>query len=117
MKLQDWLPVFLSVLIIILVAVLEKSSKAVAAVTATMPLTIPLAIWIVYSSSSGNQEEVTVFTSNLFLGILPTVAFILAAWIAARSGARLNGILLIGYLVWGTAVGVLFLVRKTMGLP
>ncbi len=88
MKVQEWLPVVLSVLIIVMVAVLEKQSKAVAAVTATMPLTIPLAIWIVHASSKGERGELIGFTLYLFLGILPTVAFVLAAWLTARSGAK-----------------------------
>lgn len=117
MKVQEWLPVLLSVMIIVLVAVLEKQSKAVAAVTATMPLTIPLAIWIVHASSEGEQSQVTGFTFNLFLSILPTVAFVLAAWLASRSGARLGGIILTGYLTWGAAVAVLFAARRIFGLP
>ncbi len=117
MKVQEWLPVVLSVLIIVMVAVLEKQSKAVAAVTATMPLTIPLAIWIVHASSKGERGEVTGFTLYLFLGILPTVAFVLAAWLAARSGAKLGGIILAGYATWGAAVGVLFTARRFLGLP
>ncbi|MBN1266948.1 MAG: hypothetical protein JXA25_15750 [Anaerolineales bacterium] len=117
MKVQEWLPVVLSVLIIVLVAVIEKQSKAIAAVTATMPLTIPLAIWIVYSSSRGDQGEVTGFTFNLFLSILPTVTFVIAAWLAARNGARLGGILLSGYLTWGVSVGLLFTARRLLSLP
>ena len=117
MKVQEWLPVVLSVLIIVMVAVLEKQSKAVAAVTATMPLTIPLAIWIVYSSSRGDRGEVTNFVFYLFLSILPTVAFVLAAWLAARYGARLGGIIISGYLTWGVSVGVLFAVRRLFRLP
>ena len=53
MKLQDILPVLVSIAVIVLVAVVEKQSKLIAAITATMPMTAPLALWIVYSSADG----------------------------------------------------------------
>ena len=70
MKSQDVLPVVLSIIVIILVAVLEKQSKLFAAITATMPLGVPLALWIVYSSSGGEKEAVSSFTLSMLLGIL-----------------------------------------------
>ena len=75
MKLQDAVPVLLSILIIVLVAILEKQSKLFAALTATMPLTAPLAVWIVYSSNAGEKTAVTQFSLSLLLGVLPTFAF------------------------------------------
>ncbi len=56
MKSQDILPILLSIAVIILVAVLEKQSKFAAAITATMPIGATLAIWIVYSANSGDQQ-------------------------------------------------------------
>jgi len=58
MKWQEILPV------IILVAVLQRQSKLVAAVTATMPVTIPLALRIVYSSSQGEKLAVGLAAST-----------------------------------------------------
>jgi hypothetical protein len=112
MKWNEIIPVAISVVVIILVAVLEKHSKLVAAVTATMPLTMPLALWIVYSSSQGDQASVRTFTSSLLVGILPTVAFAVALWISARLGFKLAPMLAVGYLTWGIVLTILILVRR-----
>ena len=116
MKTQDVLPVILSIVVIILVAVLEKQSKLFAAITATMPLATPLALWIVYSSSGGDKEAVSSFSLSLFLGILPTLAFIITVWLAARSGMKLVPMLLTGYGVWAAGAGILYLLRNLLGL-
>lgn len=108
MKTQDWLPVVASILVIILVAVLEKHSRLIAAITATMPIGIPLGIWIVYSASRGDSAATTEFTQGTMLGILPTLGFILTAWLVARSGGSLAKIMLSGYGVWG--IGALLVV-------
>ena len=86
MKWQDVLPVLLSIIVIIAVAVLEKQSKFIAAITATMPLTAALALWIVYTSSEGERDSMTEFSRGLVMGILPTIAFAIAAWLALRAG-------------------------------
>ena len=65
MKTQDWLPVVISILVIILIAILEKQSRLIAAITATMPLAAPLGIWIVHSSSQGDRIAVSEFTQGL----------------------------------------------------
>jgi len=116
MKSQDVLPVILSIIVIILVALLEKQSKLFAAITATMPLAAPLALWIVYSSSAGDQEAVSNFTLGMFLGFLPTLAFIITVWLAARAGMKLVPMILSGYGVWALGAGVLYMLRNLLGL-
>jgi hypothetical protein len=116
MKTQDVLPVILSVLVILLVAILEKQSKLVAALTATMPLAAPLALWIVYSSNAGDKTAVSQFSLSLLLGLLPTFAFLIAVWLAARSGLKLAPMILIGYGVWAAGATILYLLRSTLGI-
>jgi hypothetical protein len=116
MKLQNLLPVILSIIVIILVAVLEKQSKLFAAITATMPLAAPLALWIVYSSSGGDNEAVSVFTKSMFLGFLPTLAFIITVWLAARAGMKLLPMILTGYGAWALGAGLLYLLRNFFGI-
>jgi len=116
MKSQDVLPVILSVAIIIIVAVLEKQSKVIAAITATMPLTAALALWIVYTSANGDKTATSQFSLSMVFGFIPTFFFMVAAWIASRAGMKLSGILLSGYGVWAIGVGILYLLRKTLGL-
>lgn len=116
LKLQDILPVVISIFVIILVAILEKQSKTFAAITATMPLTIHLTLWIVYSSSAGDKLVVSSFTQNLFLSILPTVAFVIAIWLSARAGVKLVPMLGIGYTVWALGSGFMLLVRRWLGM-
>ena len=88
MKWQDTIPVLISILVLVVVAILQKQSKLAAALTTTMPLTVPLAMWIVYSSSDGNQETMTQFNLGMVLGIIPSIGFLITAWLASRAGPR-----------------------------
>ena len=116
MKTQDILPVILSIIVIILVAVIEKQSKLIAALTATMPLAAPLALWIVYSSNSGDRTAVSQFSLSLMLGLLPTLAFLVTVWLAARAGIKLVPMIVTGYRVWAVGAVILYLLRHTLGI-
>ncbi|RPI93510.1 MAG: hypothetical protein EHM40_09610 [Chloroflexi bacterium] len=116
MKIQDVLPVILSILVIILVAVIEKQSKLFAALVAVMPLAAPLALWIVYSSNEGDKTAVSQFSLSLLFGLLPTFAFLIAVWLAARAGMKLLPMLLTGYGVWAVGATILYLLRSTLGI-
>ena len=116
MKTQDILPVILSIVVIILVAILEKQSKLFAALTATMPLAAPLALWIVYSSNAGDKAAVTQFSLSLVLGLIPTFAFLITVWLAARVGMKLVPMILTGYGVWTVGALILYFLRNTLGI-
>lgn len=116
MKSQDVLPVVLSIVIILLVAVFEKQSKLFAALTATMPLATPLALWIVYSSNAGDKAVMSKFSLSLLLGVLPTLAFLITVWLAARAGLKLVPMILTGYGVWAVGAILLYLLRNTLGI-
>jgi MFS family permease len=113
-KTQDILPVVISVIVIILIAVIEKQNKTIAAITAVMPLTAPLALWIVYSSSGGEQAAMSEFTLGLVLGLLPTLGFAIAAWLAVRIGWKLVPVLLVGYGTWGIGTLLIALLRNLL---
>lgn len=116
MKTHDIVPVLISILVIILVAILEKHSKLLAALTATMPLAAPLALWIVYSSVNGDQAQMALFSRSLVLGILPTIAFLLAVWFTTRAGLPFWAIIMSGYAVWGLGSLLLITLKNTLGL-
>ena len=116
MKSQDIVPVILSIIVIILVAVVEKQSKLFAALTATMPLAAPLALWIVHSSNGGDKVAVSQFSLSLLLGLIPTMAFLITVWLAARAGMKLVPMLLSGYSVWAVGALLLYLLRNTLGI-
>lgn len=116
MKTQDILPVLLSIVVIVLVAVLEKQSKLFAALTATMPLTAPLALWIVYSFNAGDKTVMSQFSLSLLLGLLPTLAFLITVWLAARAGMKLGPIILTGYGVWAIGATILYLMKDILGI-
>ena len=116
MKTQDILPVVLSIVVIILVAVVEKQSKLFAALAATMPLTTPLALWIVYSANAGDKNVVSQFSLSLLLGLLPTLAFLITVWLAARAGMKLMPIILTGYGVWTIGAVILYMMRNTLDI-
>lgn len=112
MKTQDWLPVVISVIVIILVAVLEKQSRLIAAITATMPLGIPLSMWIVSSASRGDSAAMSEFSFGIILGIIPTIAFVITAWLVARSGGGLSKMLISGYSVWALGAVIMVAVKR-----
>lgn len=116
MKSQDILPVLLSIIVIVLVAILEKQSKLIAALTATMPLAAPLALWIVYSSNSGDKAAVAQFSLSLMLGLFPTLAFLVTVWLAARAGMKLGPMIVTGYSVWAVGATLLYILRNTLGI-
>ena len=116
MKTQDILPVLLSIVVIILVAIIEKQSKLFAALTATMPLAAPLALWIVFSSNAGDRTAVAQFSLSLVLGLIPTFAFLVTVWLAARAGMKLMPMLITGYSVWAAGATILYVLRNTLGL-
>ena len=116
MKSQDILPVVLSIFVIVLVAVLEKHSKLFAALTATMPLSAPLAFWIVYSSNAGDRTTVSQFSLSLVLGVLPTMGFLITVWLAARAGMKLIPTILSGYAVWAVGAWILYVLRNMLGI-
>jgi hypothetical protein len=116
MKSQDIIPVVLSIVVILAVAVLEKQSKLFAALTATMPLTAPLALWIVYSSNAGEKTAVSNFSLSLLLGLLPTLAFLVTVWFAARAGMKRAPMILTGYSVWGAGALLLYLLRNILAI-
>lgn len=116
MKWPEILPVALSMVVILLVAVVEKHSRLVAALTATMPLTAPLALWVVHGSAGGDRGQVSAFSLGLLLGILPTVVFLGVVWLASRHGLPLVPLLLLGYAAWAVAALILVAVRRAVGL-
>jgi hypothetical protein len=116
LKTQDILPVLVSIAVIILVAVLEKQNKFAAAITATMPIGATLAIWIVYSANSGDQQTMKDFSVGLLMGIIPTIGFLFAAWLSFRAGLKLLPMLITAYAVWGILLGVIVLIRRWLGL-
>jgi hypothetical protein len=112
---QQVLPVLISILVIVVVAVLRVYSKTLAAITVGMPTTIPLALWIIYSGSGGDQTTVVHFIEVLFITLVANVFFIVAMWLAARAGWRLVPLLVAGYLAWGVALGLIVGVRHLLG--
>jgi hypothetical protein len=114
MKWSEFVPVGISMLVILTVAIVQKQSRLVAAVTATMPVTIPLALWIVYSSNQGDRAAVTQFTQSMLIGIVPTVSFIVAIWLASRLGFKLLPMIITGYATWAAVLALLIGLRRVL---
>jgi len=112
---QQITPVVISILVIIVVAVARAYSKTLAAITASMPVTVPLALWIVYVAEGGDQAAIVGFAGSLFIGILASLAFAGAVWLAARAGWGLVPIIVVGYLAWGVTLSVCLGLRHALG--
>jgi hypothetical protein len=114
----DWqrvLPVIASMFIIVGVAVARQYSQGLAPILATMPINIPLTLWIVYTAERGDPASTEQFIRDVFINLLPTMGFLLVAWLAARAGWSLVAILVAGYLVWALGLGAILLVRRMLG--
>ncbi|HYO89377.1 MAG TPA: hypothetical protein VER79_12055 [Candidatus Limnocylindrales bacterium] len=109
---RNVLPVLVSIGVLLLVAVLRNYSRTLAAITATMPINIPLAIWIVYSGAPADRAGMTTFVEGLIIGLIPTIAFVIVAWLAVRQGWSLPGIIGGGYVAWGLCLGVVLLAQQ-----
>ena len=105
------IPVLVSIGVILLVAVLRNYSRTLAAITATMPINIPLALWIVYSASPADKAGMVTFTEGLVIGLIPTFAFLLVAFLAARAELGLPAMIGGGYAAWGVCLGALLLLE------
>jgi hypothetical protein len=105
------LPVIISILVIIAIAILQAYSKPLAAITATMPLTIPLALWVVHAAEGGDKTEVLAFTESLLIGLVATVFFAVALWLAARAGWGLAAMLAAAYGSWAAVLGAHWAIR------
>jgi hypothetical protein len=112
---QRVLPVIISIAIIILVAVVQEYSKTLAAITATMPLTAPLALWIVYAGTGGDKASMNQFIEALFLSSIPFMVFLVGAWWAARQGWRIIPIMLAGYGSWAMSLAMILGLREVLG--
>jgi uncharacterized membrane protein (GlpM family) len=95
------LPVVLSILVIIFVAVIQERSRYLAAIVATMPVSAPLALWIVYTANRDQPERVAGFALSMVGGLVATGAFAVACWVALRQRLPLGAVLLAGYAAWG----------------
>jgi uncharacterized membrane protein (GlpM family) len=78
------MPVALSVLVIVVVAIVQERSRALAGVLATIPLTAPLAMWIVFSASGGDQRQTADFAASMIGGFVACLVFVLACWFGLR---------------------------------
>jgi hypothetical protein len=114
----DWqrvLPVIASIFIIVGVAVARQYSKALAPILATMPINIPLTLWIVYSAERGDPASTEQFLRDVVINLMPTLGFLLVAWLAARAGWSLMPMILVGYLVWALGLGAVLVARRMLG--
>jgi hypothetical protein len=109
-------PVLASIAIIIVIAVLRDRFKALAAITATMPVNVALGLWLVYVADGTDQATVVSFSRSMFAGVVATLIWLLAVWLAARAGWGLGRLLLVGYAAWGVAVGAMCVVQSLLGV-
>ena len=107
-------PVIVSIIIIIFIAIVREYSKTIAAIAVTMPINLPLGIWLVYGSST--KAEMEQFTRTLVFNLMPTFAFVVIAWLAARAGWKLVPMVVAGYAGWGVGLIITMLVRRALGI-
>jgi hypothetical protein len=92
--------VLLSVVIVVLVAVVQERSRTLAAIIATMPLTAPLAMWIVFSASRGDQRQTSDFIGSMVVGSVASLVFVLACWLGFRHAWGFVATLAFATVIW-----------------
>ncbi len=102
------LPVVASILIILAVAVLRDRSKLLATLFATMPINMPLALWVLASSSDATSTALAEYARLFFISLIPGLIWLGVVYVALRAGWTLPAALLAGYAVWGAIIGVLY---------
>jgi hypothetical protein len=93
-------PVVLSVAVIVAVALLQARSRTLAALLAAMPLTAPLAMWIVFAASDGDHRQTADFVASMALGFVAGPAFIAGCWLALRQQWSFPLVLAVGAAAW-----------------
>jgi uncharacterized membrane protein (GlpM family) len=92
--------------IIISCVMLGRRFPALAGLIATMPITTLIVLLWLYSDSGSNSSSLEPFVSAVFWGIIPTLLFFGAAWLALRRGLPLPQTLSISFAVWLLAASV-----------
>ena len=106
------LPVIASVVIIVLVALVQERSRALAAILAVMPLTVPLAAWIVFSASGRDYLDTARFVRSMLAGYLATVAFVFAFWYGLRREWPFAAVIVLSFGVWAALAALPYIVRR-----
>ena len=99
-------PVILSVFVIVLVAIVQERSRRLAAIIAAMPLTAPLAMWIVFSASEGDQRQTADFVGSMVLGFAAGLVFVVACWLGFRQAWGFGVTLVVASVIWLAIVAV-----------
>jgi uncharacterized membrane protein (GlpM family) len=105
-SLDKALPVVVSVVIIVLVAVVQERARHVAAIVAMLPLTAPLAAWIVYSASGGDHQQTAQFVRSMLAASIANVVFIVVCWYGLRQEWPFALALIGAFAVWGALVAL-----------
>ena len=100
------LPVLLSVLVIVLVALIQERSRYLGAVIAAMPLTGPLAMWIVFSASQGDQRQTAEFVGSMVVGFAASFVFILVCWFGFRQEWGFMVTMIVAAAIWAASVSL-----------
>jgi hypothetical protein len=80
--------------------VVQERSRYLAAIVATMPLTAPLAMWIVFSASRGDQRQTAEFVGSMVAGFVASLVFVLACWLGFRREWGFAATLALGAGAW-----------------
>jgi hypothetical protein len=100
MNYQKIFPVLVSISVLITFAIVQERSRALGAIIASMPVSAPLAMWIVYTSTGGDHDETAFFARSMIYGIVATLVFVAACWLCLRQRWSLPASLAVGYAAW-----------------
>ena len=80
-----------------------------------MPLTAPLAMWIVFSASAGDHRQMADFVVSLVVGSIATLIFVVACWFGFRHAWGFGATLAAAAVVWLAIVLLVQGARRWLG--
>lgn len=98
-----WVDIGIAWLIIAAVAIVQERSRTLAGVLAAMPLSIPLAMWIVYRETQ-DLGQTARFAQAALLALLASLGFVLAAWLLLSRRVPFGWSIAGGYAAWLAAL-------------
>ena len=107
-------PRVISIVIIVLVALVQERSRELAAILAVMPITMPLAAWIVFASSGRDYEQTAGFVRSMLAAYVPTLVFVIACWYGLRKQWPFPAVLVFAFGIWGALVALPYAIRRLL---
>jgi uncharacterized membrane protein (GlpM family) len=95
------LQIAISMIILLAIAWIGDRQRHLAGLLSAMPLTIPLAMWIVFMNTGGDYQKTAEMAAGAVTSIFATAAFVVIVYLLIRARVHFALAIAGGYAVWG----------------